>query len=227
MLDAREWTDLLASATSEFAAVLADGDLDAGVPACPDWTLADLADHLRGVHLWAAHAITEGDPKGTAPPVALDREALVPAYREAAERLLTVLRTTGAHDPAWTFGPEHTASFWFRRQVHETTLHLYDALASQGRGAEWRIDPALAWDGVAEVATMFYPRQVRLGRTEPMPGTLRLIAPDVDETVDLGEGEPYGVVAGPAADVLRVLWKRLPAGDEVADQLLRATAVTP
>ncbi|MEQ6902514.1 maleylpyruvate isomerase family mycothiol-dependent enzyme [Nocardioides sp. YIM 152588] len=227
MLDAREWTDLLATAADDLTDVLATGDLGAAVPACPGWTLADLADHVRGVHLWAAHAITEGDPKGAAPPVGHARDELLPAYRAAADRLLEVLRGTDPHAAAWTFGAEHTASFWFRRQVHEVTLHLYDALASQGRAGEWRIDPSLAWDGVAEVTGMFYPRQVRLGRTEPMAGTLRLVAEDLDETLDIGEGGPSGTVAGTAHEVLLVVWKRLPATDEVAAELLRTTALTP
>ncbi|WP_141012546.1 maleylpyruvate isomerase N-terminal domain-containing protein [Nocardioides sambongensis] len=174
-----------------------------------------------------AHAITERNPDGVVPPVGLDRDALVSAYVSAAEHLLDVLRDAEPHAEAWTFGSDRTVGFWRRRQVHEVTLHLRDALGALGREAEWHIDPELAWDGVAEVATMFYPRQVRLGRTEPLAGTLRLEATDLDETLDLGTGEPYGVVAGPAADVLLTLWGRRAPQDPAAADLLGAAAITP
>ena len=52
-----EWIDLLASTTERFAEVLETGDLNTPVPTCPDWTLADLGEHTRGVHAWATHAI--------------------------------------------------------------------------------------------------------------------------------------------------------------------------
>ena len=60
-----DWPRLLRGATDDFADILATSDLAATVPTCPGWTLADLGNHLRGVHLWAAHAVTEGDPKGS------------------------------------------------------------------------------------------------------------------------------------------------------------------
>jgi uncharacterized protein (TIGR03083 family) len=217
-----DWIPLLDDATRRFAAVLAEGDLAADVPACPDWTLADLGEHLRWTHLWAAHAVTEGDPKGSPEPGPLDRDGLVAGYRAAAHHLIDVLVAAGEDGPAWTFGPEPVAGFWQRRQVHETTVHLLDALASQGRAGEWQIDPALAWDGVAEVAEVFYPRQVRLGRTEPLPGTLLLTATDVGESLAVGDGEATTELSGPASYLLKVLWKR-----ETSDEPLLAAAITP
>lgn len=223
---AMDWIALLDDGMTRFAGVLEEGDLAADVPACPGWSLADLGEHLRTTHLWAAGCVVSGRPDGTAAAGPLDREALVPGYRSAALRLLDVLSSTPEDGPAWTFGTDQVAGFWRRRQAHETWLHLWDALASQGREAEWSIEPELAWDGVDEVATVFYPRQVRLGRIAPLAGTLRLAAADLDEVRDIGTGDPVGVVAGPAVDVLLTLWKRAPAPDPVAAGLL-ATAVTP
>ena len=222
-----DWIAALDDATGRFAAVLEEGDLAARVPACPDWSLADLGEHLRGVHAWAAHAVTEGNPDGEPPPGPLDREGLVAGYRSAAAHLVEVLAAADPDAPAWAFGPRKVAGFWRRRQVHETTMHLLDALASQDRAGEWWVDPGLAWDGVDEVATVFYPRQVRLGRTEPLAGTLRLVAEDVDAApVELGDGEPAATISGRAAYVLGVLWKRAPVDDPVAAGLLTA-AITP
>lgn len=221
-----DWLPLLEDATDRFAREAAAGDLAAPVPPCPGWTLADLVVHLGEVHRWAAHAVVEGTPDGDetydgAP------AGLVNWYRESASRLLDVLATRGPDDPAWTFGQPRTTAFWRRRQVHETLVHTYDALAAAGREAEWDVDPALAWDGVAEVATMFYPRQVRLDRIAPLPGTLRLSATDHRAApVDIGDTDPVVEVSGPAAYLLRLLWKRAPATDPAAAELLE-TAITP
>jgi uncharacterized protein (TIGR03083 family) len=222
-----DWIAALDDATGRFAAVLEEGDLSARVPACPEWSLADLGEHLRGVHVWAAHAVTEGNPDGEPPPGPLDREALVAGYRAAAKHLVELLAATDPDAPAWAFGPRKVAGFWRRRQVHETTMHLLDALASQDRAGEWDVDPELAWDGVDEVATMFYPRQVRLGRTEPLAGTVRLLADDVGGgPVELGAGEPVATVSGRSAYLFRLVWKRASVDDPVAARLL-AAAITP
>lgn len=219
-----DWNVELKNATDAFARCLAEGDLAAPVPACPSWSLADLGNHLRGIHLWAAHAVTEGNPDGTFEPVA--PEQLVDAYRDAAGHLLAVLGSTGPGAPVWTFGADTTVGFWWRRQTHETVVHVYDALAADGREARWEIAPELAWDGVDEVATVFYPRQVRLGRIEPLAGTLRLRASDADGAVEIGEREPVADLTGSAAELLLTLWRRQPAADPVAARLLK-TAITP
>lgn len=224
-----EWIDLLETTTARFADVLETGDLAAPVPTCPGWTLTDLGEHTRWVHTWAAHAITAGTPDGDTPAAGADREALVAGYRDAAATLIDVLRATAPDAAAWTFGPEPVSSFWRRRQVHEVTLHLYDALASQGRTADWTIDPALAWDGVEEVATLFYPRQLRLGRTGPLPAPVRITATDLaDCSVVLeadGPGDPVELAAT-ATELLLVLWGRLPATGPAAGVLAQAK-VTP
>jgi len=107
-------------------------------------------------------------------------------------------------------------------------MHLYDALASQGRTSEWRVSPELGWDGVEEVATQFYPRQLRLDRTRPLSAPVRLSATDVGRSLVLepdASGEPVDLV-GPAADLLLTLWGRLDATGPAAAVLGRAR-VTP
>ncbi|GAA4077553.1 maleylpyruvate isomerase family mycothiol-dependent enzyme [Nocardioides kongjuensis] len=221
---AMEWIDLLEKTTGDFADVLATGDLAAPVPACPGWTLADLGEHTRWVHAWATHAVTDHSPDGDTPAPGLERDALVDGYRAAAGRLLEVLRHTAPDAPVWTFGPDSRAGFWRRRQLHEVTMHLHDALDSQARTAEWRVSPELGWDGVDEVATLFYPRQVRLGRTEPLPAPVRLVATDLDRSLVLepdAAGEPVELAA-PAAELLLMLWGRMPAAGPAADVLAQA-----
>lgn len=129
---------------------------------------------------------------------------------------------------AWTFGPQQVAGFWRRRQVHETVMHLYDALASQERETDWVVGPELAWDGVEEVTTIFYPRQVQRGRTGSLPGTLRLVAEDAaGEPLEIGDSEPTVVLKAPAAEVLLTLWKRVLVADPEVAALVAGTAITP
>ncbi|GAA3672818.1 maleylpyruvate isomerase family mycothiol-dependent enzyme [Nocardioides ginsengisoli] len=223
-----EWIDLLERTTGRFADVLATGDLAADVPTCPGWTLADLGEHTRWVHRWATHAITEGNPKGDSPAVGAERDALLTGYRSAAADLVATLRRTAPDEAAWTFGPEPVAGFWRRRQTHEVTMHLYDALASQQRTADWQVSPELAWDGVEEVATLFYPRQVRMDRSSPLASPVRLRATDTQQSLTL-EADAAGEaveLAAPAAELLLMLWGRLPVIGPAAEVLAKAK-VTP
>ena len=223
-----EWIDLLAETTDRFAEVLEAGDLAAPVPTCPGWSLADLGEHLRWTHAWAAHAVTAGTPDGDSPAPGTERGALVAGYRAAAKELTEVLRATDPEAPAWTFGTDKVAGFWRRRQVHEASLHLYDALAAQHATDSWQPTPELAWDGVEEVATVFYPRQVRLGRSAALSAPLRLRASDtVRETMLANDVvAPEVVLEGTARELLLTVWGRLPATGAAAP-LLDAAAVTP
>ena len=86
------------------------------------------------------------------------------------------------------------------------------------RSAARRIVAAdLAADGVDEVARMFYPRQVRLGRREPVPAPVLLRCTDVGCDVLLGDGEPVAVVAATAEALLLLLWGRRDLASLVAD----------
>ena len=98
-----------------------------------------------------------------------------------------------------------------RRQAHETVLHTVDAAESQGTVTS--LDPALALDGVDEVVTMFFPRQLRLGRTALLPATLGLAPTEGGHWVLGGAGDPDATVSGPAEAVLLLLWHRIGLDD--------------
>jgi uncharacterized protein (TIGR03083 family) len=223
-----DWGTLLAAATSDFGFILEETDPTAAVPSCPGWAVSDLADHLGGVHQWAWHAVVFGTPDGQPEPAPTDHAELVSWYEGHAGSLRDALAAAGPEGAAWTFGTEQTAGWWLRRQTHETLMHTRDLLEASGSVDEWEIAPALAWDGVHEVATEFYPRQVRLGRTEPIPGTLRLVAADLSsaEPILIGEAEPVVEVRADAADVLLMVWHRQVAPDPGAAALL-ALPITP
>lgn len=217
------WLPLLERHTTAFGELLAGAELEAPVLGCPGWDLRALAQHLGWTHQWATQAVVTGAPPGDPADGPDERSALCRWYAASATALVEALREAGPDGAAWTFGPpKGRAAFWQRRQVHETRLHLWDARTSQGTPDE--VEPQLAWDGVLEVAEVFYPRQLRMGRLAPLRGTLVLQATDVGGELGLGEGERT-VVRAPASDLLLMLWHRLPPPAD-AGSLLGA-ALTP
>ena len=205
---ALDWLPLLRLHTDRFAEVLGHADLDVPVSYCPGWTVRDLAVHLGGVHQWAAHAVTHESPTlvPSEPGPVAGREEVVGWYGHSAAALLEVLDSAPVDAPAWTLDPDdRTAGFWRRRQVHETAMHVWDLEGALGTPRPY--DPALAWDGVLEVAGVMYPRQVRLGRVDAVASALRLVATDVDGEVTLGAGPPVEL-RDTAEVLLRLLWHR-------------------
>jgi uncharacterized protein (TIGR03083 family) len=213
---------LLARLQEAFAAETATTDPDAPVPACGGWRVRDLVAHLAGVHHWAA-GMALGDTSRSEVLDTAGRD-LADLYAEQAAELRMVLEDAGPDGPARTLLGAGPASFWRRRQVHETLVHLHDLRAAAlGSGvavaAERPIDvgPEVWADTVDEVVTLFQPRQVRLGRTEPLARTVALSAPDVRRSWVLGAHEdgrdqaeiPAVTVVSPALELALVLWRRL------------------
>ncbi|MEZ5096592.1 MAG: maleylpyruvate isomerase family mycothiol-dependent enzyme [Nocardioides sp.] len=206
--------------------------LDAPVPCCPGWAVRDLAHHLGTIERWVCHAVDHASPDAPDPGLPTD-SALVEWYRRGAADLLGRLEADPA-TPAWTFGPTKDVGFWWRRQAHEHRLHRWDLEAALGEPTP--LDPALADDGVAEVVTMFWPRQVRLGRAEPPADALGLVATDTGGQWRIGgEGPLVATLGAPAGDLLLALWHRLPAdapaliwnGDEAAGRAILALPLAP
>jgi uncharacterized protein (TIGR03083 family) len=192
---------------SAFAACLT-GDLSAPVRYCGDWTLHDLADHLGQDNLWVVTAVTEQRGDYAGPPAPRDPAALAAWFDATSAALLEVLEQDPAR-PAWTIYPPPTVGFWRRRRAMETLVHRWDAQTALG--AVSSLDPALAADGVAEVVDTMAPRQVELGRMPPLTRALRLVAADAGQSWVLGPGAPAATVSAAAADLLLMLWHRLPA----------------
>ncbi|MFC8943439.1 maleylpyruvate isomerase N-terminal domain-containing protein, partial [Streptomyces griseoincarnatus] len=155
---------LLARFQRDFLAAVPDADADARVPACGDWTVRELVEHLADVHHWAAGQArgVKGAPLGAGPfdlaphyaaQAAELRETLAGLAPDAVGRVMTHPKPMGP-------GP---ARFWHRRQTHETLVHLHDLLAaSAGAGSLGlvRAEPEVWADTVDEVVTVLQPRQV-------------------------------------------------------------------
>lgn len=239
---------LLARLQDEFLAAVPGADPAARVPACGEWTVRELVEHVAGVHRWAASNAyrVETEPLGDGPfdlashyaaQAAALRRALTELAPDATARVLTHPEPLGP-------GP---VRFWHRRQVHETLVHLHDLLAATaGAGTTGlvRADPEVWADTVDEVVTVLQPRQVGLGRMEPLRHPVSLAATDVAGAPVwvLGapgrraeEVAPAVVVSGPAEGLALTLWHRLTpaeagltvAGDRADLEAVLAAPIVP
>jgi uncharacterized protein (TIGR03083 family) len=207
----------------ELRTIFTENDLTLPVPSCPGWDLRALMGHLDNVHHWVCGAILEGHPNTSVPDVPGSPDEFLAQYDRGSSRLVDLLAAIDPDASCWTFGTRpHTARFWFRRQAHEHAIHLYDAQSAVGSPSP--MDTVLAADGVDEVVTLFFPRQVRLGRTAPLRRSLGVRLVDVPgrQWVLAGSGTggeelagaAEAVVSGTAEAVYLLLWRRIGLDDE-------------
>ncbi|MFD6141690.1 maleylpyruvate isomerase N-terminal domain-containing protein [Promicromonospora sp. NPDC060271] len=213
---------LLTRFQGSFLAAVPDADAEARVPACGDWTVRGLVEHLAEVHHWAAGHVrgVEGPALGEGPfDLAPHYSAQATTLREAfAEIDPDSIGRVLTHPTPMGPGP---VRFWHRRQTHETLVHLHDLLAARaGAGSVGLVgaEPEVWADTVDEVVTVLQPRQVGLGRMAPLRHPVALVATDVDGARTWVLGAPgeraeeeaiHAVVSGPAAGLALMLWRRL------------------
>jgi uncharacterized protein (TIGR03083 family) len=185
------------------------------VPSCPGWTVGDVLRHLGGIHRWATAVVSSGEPAAADELPAVDEERLAPWFADGGRRLVETLGAADLDATCWTFGPPpRTAGFWLRRQAHETAMHRWDVQSALGLAPVLPV--ALAEDAVDEVATMFFPRQVRLGRIPPLATAVRLESTVSgrawtlagDGTADAEQPAPAATVAADPATLALLLWHR-------------------
>lgn len=220
-LPPRDYLPHLRTLTEAFAAE-APGDLGNPVPYCGDWTKRDLVTHLGNVHRWAAGIVRTGELSKQEFDVSPGGD-LASWYAESAAELLDALEAADPADSCWVFGAApKTKAFWFRRQVHETAVHLIDLFGARGRTAQ--LDPLIAADGVHEVLGTMLPRVARWKHEVPLAAPITLRTTDTGqawtivpgEPPELGEGEAVATVAAPARDLLVLLWNRTDTQPEIA-----------
>src|SRR5579859_3322129 len=212
---------------------VADGHLEARVPSCPDWTVADLTRHVGEVYLHKVECMRAGGPKETEwpPPGLIMDEEPIALLDRAYAALVSELTTRNPADPGGTwYGPDPTVGFWFRRMAHETVIHRIDAEL----GASAPVAPVpddLATDGIDELLKVFleyhftkWPEDFT-DALKDSPGLTFLIL--ADKTCWLAKTSPAKisveggpdteltatdtpdiVVTGPPAAVLRWGWNR-------------------
>lgn len=128
---------------------LAAADPAAKVPTCPDWTVADLEQHVAMVYLHKAECLRRGEFPTPWPPDS------APALADAYPALLAEIGSRRPEDRAVTwFDADQTVGFWIRRMAQETVIHRVDAEIAAGRPVS-PIAPDLAVDGIDELLWTF------------------------------------------------------------------------
>jgi uncharacterized protein (TIGR03083 family) len=230
--------DIIDRSGTRLADLATQAGLEAPVPTCPKWTVDDLVAHQAMVHRWAT-AHVRGDDPDAAPSVTDIHDTatdLVGYYRDGLVALVEALRAAPPDLEAMTFlnDAPPPREFWARRQAHETTIHMVDALAaSLGRlptADEVDVAPAVAVDGIDELLRGFFTR----GRAKLYDGseyTLAVAPTDVPrrwlvnvaERLTVEAGDPdcdaaEAAITGSVSRLYLALWNR---GDE-ADAVGRA-----
>lgn len=168
-MEIAEHIDTLERNGGMLAQAAAKTGLDADVPPCPGWTVADLIRHTGYVHRWAARNVveqpakviggdTEEDILGGGP----SDEELIDWFRDGYAALAETLRATDLAAPAPVFLPNTTSplGFWARRQAHETAIHRADAELAAGQAPAY--DKSFAADGLDELIMGFAARSRRI-----------------------------------------------------------------
>ena len=149
-MDATRYRTVIHDEARELVAAAERAGLDAPVPTCPEWSVADLLGHIGRVHRWAAGNASRRPDDDFWPgnEIEIPDPAARPEWvREGARVLVAAL--DGAPDrPAWTWMPPRTIGFWQRRQAQETAMHRVDAQAAAGEVHP--IDAEVAADGIDE-----------------------------------------------------------------------------
>jgi uncharacterized protein (TIGR03083 family) len=213
---------------ARLAGIVASSDETQPIATCPEWALRQLTTHVGRTHRWAA-AIVAGRltaplpfrevPDGKLPG---DPEVRQDWVKAGAAKVIEAVAGSGGAD-VWTFGGMAPAAFWARRMTHETAVHLADAQLATGHDVAIPAD--LAADGIDEWLDFVLARPA--GQSPLADGqTLHIHASDegLDGagewlvsgggsglTVRHGHAKADAAVRGPAASLLLVLMRRLPA----------------
>jgi uncharacterized protein (TIGR03083 family) len=198
-------------------ALVAGGHLEADVPPCPGWTVADVVKHVAQVYEHKiACTLTEREPDPWPPAWPPERDPL-DWLADAQDRLLSLLSERGpeAHSATW-WPSDQTVGFWARRMAHETVIHRVDAELSVGQPSP--IDPDLASDGVDEVLNIFLagdwsgdPEDACQGQRVVVTTGGRAWEVKLDrESVEVTspQGVPDAEISGDPESVLLWLWGR-------------------
>ncbi|MEV6976980.1 maleylpyruvate isomerase family mycothiol-dependent enzyme [Kitasatospora sp. NPDC093806] len=232
----------VATETARFVETVKGADLTTPVPGCPGWTLTDLVKHAGSVQRWFSVLLrgrVQEPPRSRDVDLRLpaQEDGWADWLADSATEAAGAFAATGPDTPMWAWGADQHARFWERRMLFETLLHRVDA--EMALGIRPGIDRALAVDGVDEFlvnlpfAAFFAPKVADL-RGDGETIRFRTTDGSTDRDGD-GDGDwlirlrPDGfgldparegadaadaTVRGTAADLLLLVYGRLPLGSE-------------
>lgn len=193
--------------------------LDAPVPSCPGWSVADAVSHTGEVY---AHKVActrlQAAPDPWPPPEHAGREPLE-LFDAGLDELLIVFGSQPPEAPSHTWwDPDQSVGFWMRRMALETAVHRVDV--ELAHGVPTPVDPELAVDGIDELLVMMLAGDewAEHGTRFPVDATARItcqgrswtVRADADAVlVDRSaDGDADAEVAGEPSDLYLWLWGR-------------------
>jgi len=230
-MDTSAYLAAVVEQTSTVAEWVDGQEAAAPVPTCPEWTLADLVDHVgatqRMVAMLVGERMTEpsrafaGYVPGPTDP-ARWRAWLTDGAAEAKRAFEWVADDTPVWDPS---GADAGVPFWSRRLFGEACVHRADAAAALGRRYELAPEPAVAaiedwldtmtsrgyWANRPDFAAAMRGdgQTLHFHATDASGDWLARRAPDM-VVLERRDAEADVAVRGPAADLLLVLSRRRP-----------------
>jgi uncharacterized protein (TIGR03083 family) len=233
-MDSSRYLDALAADFVLLRDAASAAGLDAPVPSCPGWTVADLVRHTGQVYLHKTLAMQLAEFPADWPPESLDDEPPLALLDRTYAGLTHELAARAPDSPAPTwYGPEPTVAFWTRRMAQETVIHRIDAELAAQAVTGHAVSPVpgdIAADGVDEVLIRFLgygstawpeefaalqgPRLETAGGDDTVvvetDGAAWTVRPRPDRVdVRTGtSGEVHAVVSGDPAPLLSWLWGR-------------------
>lgn len=236
--------DAMVDQTRLFTETVAGVAADAPVPTCPEWTLAELVDHIGQTQHWVASIVADRVPDPSklptdVPPLPDDRDAWDAWLADGASRVAAACSDEAFDEPVWNPAGDASSGtrFWLRRVLAETVIHRADAAAAAG--VPYELDAALAADVITDhLAMITSPGWTAMvpESAEAMRGdgqTLHLHATDVpgsgDWIIERGPDAAtwrHGTlpdatitVTGPATLLLLVLTRRRPVDAALTEGL--------
>jgi uncharacterized protein (TIGR03083 family) len=197
----------------------AKAGLDAPVPACPGWVVADVVGHMGRVHRSVAGILERGtrDAPNDEIPAPPPGDAVLAFYEEGLDRLLSALASTPPDTPVYTWADPPVAGFYHRRMAHELAIHRFDVESAHGTPSPF--DAEQATDAISELYEVVLPFAVRRAKHALPAGSMHLHRTDGpgEWLVKLVDGELVATrehakgdvaVRAPASDLLVFVWNR-------------------
>ncbi|MGH9021596.1 MAG: maleylpyruvate isomerase family mycothiol-dependent enzyme [Acidimicrobiia bacterium] len=166
-MESKAWIEAVKENSAQFVEAVGVAGLEAPVPTCPAWTVADLVGHMGRVHRWVLGILETQAQESPGRPAGPDEGTdLLTWVQEGAERLVEALTIADPQTQVWNWaaGAAGPVEFWHRRMAHETAVHRVDAESAAGKscGVE---PPELAVDGLDELFELIQARFKTVARS--------------------------------------------------------------